>query len=132
MGTAGYVREEVHIDLSSEDRDNFIKNLVTVRAEMRAAFGVVLPDACVAGDLPAIDELDTPVVLVNTSGALSGTAEANSIIVIREGNVAIYSTAADGTGAWDFTPNPLDTAQEVELFAVKGGAVSESVEVVGP
>ena len=132
MGTAGYVREEVHIDLSSEDRDNFIKNLVTVRAEMRAAFGVVLPDACVAGDLPAIDELDTPVVLVNTSGALSGTAEANSIIVIREGNVAIASTVADGTGAWDFTPNPLDTAQEVELFAVKGGAVSESVAVTGP
>jgi hypothetical protein len=36
MGTAGYVREEVHVDASTEDGNNFTKNLVTLRAEMRA------------------------------------------------------------------------------------------------
>lgn len=51
MATEGYIREDVAVELSTEDRDNFIKNLVTIRAEMRAAFGVIMPDACVTGDL---------------------------------------------------------------------------------
>lgn len=132
MGTAGYVREEVHVDASTEDGNNFTKNLVTLRAEMRAAFGVVLPDACVSGDLPAIDELDAPVIVTNTTAKLSGTSEANSIIVLRENNVAIASTVANGSGAWEFTPNPLGTGDQAVLFAVLGGAVSEAVELVGP
>lgn len=132
MGTAAYVREEVHVDASSEDGNNFTKNLVTLRAEMRAAFGVVLPDACVSGDLPAIDELDVPVIVTNTTAELSGTSEANSIIVLRENNVAIASTVANGSGAWEFTPNPLGTGDQAVLFAVLGGAVSEAVELVGP
>ena len=131
MGTAGYVREEVHVDASSEDGSNFTKNLVTLRAEMRAAFGVVLPDACVSGDLPAIEELDTPVVATNTTAELSGTAEPHSIIVLRENNIATASTVADNTGAWEFTPNPLAAGEHAVLFAVLGGAVSEAVEVVG-
>ena len=53
MATEGYIREDVAVELSTEDRDNFIKNLVTIRAEMRAAFGVIMPDACVTGDLDA-------------------------------------------------------------------------------
>jgi hypothetical protein len=32
MGTAGYVREEVHVDASTEDGNTFTKNLVTLRA----------------------------------------------------------------------------------------------------
>lgn len=131
MGTAGYVREEVHVDASSEDGNNFTKNLVTLRAEMRAAFGIVLPDACVSGELPAIDDLDTPVVVTNTSAKLSGTSEPNSIIVLRENNIATASTVADNTGAWEFTPNPLATGEQAVLFAVLGGAVSEAVEVIG-
>ena len=131
MGTSGFVREEVHVDASTEDGNNFTKNLVTLRAEMRAAFGVVLPDACVSGNLPAIEELDTPVVVTNTTAKLSGTAEKNSIIVLRENNTAIASTVADGTGAWKFEPNPLGTGDQAVLFAVLGGAVSEAVEVVG-
>lgn len=51
VGAAGFVREEVVVDLSTEDADNFTKNLVTIRAELRAAFGVAVPDACVSGDL---------------------------------------------------------------------------------
>ena len=60
MATEGYIREDVAVELSTEDRDNFIKNLVTIRAEMRAAFGVIMPDACVTGDLDA-----TPAVLTD-------------------------------------------------------------------
>lgn len=131
MGTSGFVREEVHVDASTEDGNNFTKNLVTLRAEMRAAFGVVLPDACVSGDLPAIEELDTPVVVTNITAKLSGTAEPNSIIVLRENNIATASTVADNTGAWEFTPNPLSAGEHASLFAVLGGAVSEAVEVVG-
>ena len=53
IGVAGYVREEVAVELSTEDADNFTKNLVTVRAEMRAGFGVAVPDAQVSGLLVA-------------------------------------------------------------------------------
>ena len=53
IGVAGYVREEVAVELSTEDSDNFTKNLVTVRAEMRAGFGVAVPDAQVSGLLVA-------------------------------------------------------------------------------
>ena len=51
MATEGYIRQDATVELSTEDGDNFRKNLVTVRAEMRAAFGVVMPDAAVTGDL---------------------------------------------------------------------------------
>lgn len=51
MATDGYIRQDVAVELSTEDRDNFVKNLVTIRAEMRAAFGVRMPDACVTGQL---------------------------------------------------------------------------------
>jgi len=53
IGTAGFVRQDVAIELSTEDGDNFTKNLVTVRGEMRAAFGVQIPDAQVSGNLTA-------------------------------------------------------------------------------
>jgi hypothetical protein len=52
--------------------------------------------------------------------------------VLRENNVAIASTVANGSGAWEFTPNPLGTGDQAVLFAVLGGAVSEAVELVGP
>ena len=52
LGIAGFIREDVAVELSTEDKDNFRKNLGTLRAEMRACCGVQIPDACVAGDLP--------------------------------------------------------------------------------
>ncbi|OOR83907.1 phage major capsid protein [Moraxella canis] len=58
MATDGYIRQDVAVELSTEDRDNFVKNLVTIRAEMRAAFGVRMPDACVTGDLTAASEVE--------------------------------------------------------------------------
>lgn len=54
LGVTGYVRQDVMVELSTEDADNFTKNLVTVRAEMRAGFGVAIPDAQVTGDLLAV------------------------------------------------------------------------------
>lgn len=56
LGVAAYTREDVSVELSTEDGDNFTKNLCTIRAEMRAASGVAIPDACVAGDLPSVDD----------------------------------------------------------------------------
>lgn len=54
IGFDGYIREDVDTQVSLEDGDNFRKNLATVRSEMRAAGGVIVPDANVAGDLPEI------------------------------------------------------------------------------
>lgn len=53
LGVTGYVRQDVMVEVSTEDGDNFRKNLVTLRAEMRAGFGVAIPDAMVTGDLVA-------------------------------------------------------------------------------
>jgi HK97 family phage major capsid protein len=54
IGFDGYIREDVDTQVSLEDGDNFRKNLATVRSEMRAAGGVIVPDANVAGDLPTV------------------------------------------------------------------------------
>jgi HK97 family phage major capsid protein len=40
-----WVREGVSVSASDSDGDNFTKNLVTILAEMRAAFGVIYPKA---------------------------------------------------------------------------------------
>lgn len=53
LGVTGYVRQDVMVEVSTEDGDNFRQNLVTVRAEMRAGFGVAIPDAMVSGNLVA-------------------------------------------------------------------------------
>lgn len=54
IGFDGLIREDVAVTVSTEDGSNVTKNLVTILAEMRASGAVVLPDACVAGDLPVI------------------------------------------------------------------------------
>ncbi|RKG38656.1 phage major capsid protein [Acinetobacter sp. WCHAc060007] len=132
LGVSAYIREEVAVELSTEDGDNFRKNLCTVRAEMRAASGVSIPDACVAGSLPAIEEIDAPVIVVNTVAELSGTAEPNSVIIVRVGSVAKASTVADTAGTWSIEPNPLGADEQAKVIAVLGAAVSEAVDVVGP
>ena len=48
-----YQRENVTVDFSYEDRDNFIKNLVTIRAEMREVFVIERPNAIIRGTYSA-------------------------------------------------------------------------------
>lgn len=65
IGFDGYIREDVDTQVSLEDGDNFRKNLATVRSEMRAAGGVIVPDANVAGELPEVEEDDDTPPVVN-------------------------------------------------------------------
>ena len=50
-GATIFDRLDVEVLLSTEDEDNFVRNLATVRVESRVALAVFRPEAFVAGDL---------------------------------------------------------------------------------
>ncbi|MEX0854097.1 MAG: phage major capsid protein [Bauldia sp.] len=50
LGAQIFDREDAHVEISTEDSDNFRKNLVTILAEERAALAVFRTEAFVKGD----------------------------------------------------------------------------------
>ena len=54
FGVAGtiYDRMDAEVLFSTEDRDNFVKNMITARAEKRLAFAIKRPKALVDGTFP--------------------------------------------------------------------------------
>jgi len=50
----GWDREDITVTVSTEDRDNFVKNMVTILCENRVALTVYRPEALVKGDFDGV------------------------------------------------------------------------------
>jgi len=54
QGAQIWDREQINVTVSTEDRDNFVKNMVTILCEERTGLTVFRPEAFVKGELPVI------------------------------------------------------------------------------
>jgi HK97 family phage major capsid protein len=54
QGAQGWDREDVSVSVSTEDRDNFVKNMVTILCEERVGLTVYRPEAFVKGDFDGL------------------------------------------------------------------------------
>lgn len=54
MGAMGWDREDANITVSNQDRDNFVKNMVTILCEEDVALTVFRPEAFVKGDFTGL------------------------------------------------------------------------------
>ncbi len=55
LGALGWDRQDATITVSTEDRDNFIKNMVTILCENRVGLTVFRPEAFVKGDFEGVE-----------------------------------------------------------------------------
>ena len=75
----------------------------------------------------------------DSTPALSGSAEANSIVIIADGSTVLGSTTASATGAWSFTPTLTDGTHNLSV-TVRDAAgntsglatISVTVDTVAP
>lgn len=54
QGAQGWDREDISVTISTEDRDNFVKNMVTILCEERVALTVYRPASFVKGDFSGL------------------------------------------------------------------------------
>lgn len=54
LGAQGWDREDANITVSNQDRDNFVKNMVTILCEERVGLTVYRPEAFVKGDFDGV------------------------------------------------------------------------------
>lgn len=54
MGAQGWDREDANVTVSNQDRDNFVKNMVTILCEERIGLTVFRPEAFVKGDFTGL------------------------------------------------------------------------------